>query len=359
MNVIQLVNNRSWGGGERYVFDLTQQLVAHGHNVRLITKGAPAVDSEFVSLGVEVTHARLGGVLDFASAGVIAGVIDSLDNDEPVVIHAHNFKTAIAAVRAKKRLAGKRRVSVVVTRHLIKKAGRSVIDRWVYRNIDALVFISQAVKDEFMGAKAPIDPAKTHIIYNSIPTPPAITPSPATDDRVRLTFMGRLSKEKGIDMLLESLAMVKVSGWQMLIGGTGDEQYVKTLMDKAQTLGIADKITWLGYVADVWPVIGRTDVGVVPSVWREPFGLTILEFISRGVPVVSTDSGAQKEILTDGKDSLLTSVDADSFAAALERIITDANLRRQLGQNALETFRRFDYNVFYNRFSALYRSLCG
>ena len=363
MNVIQLVSNKVWGGGERYAFDLAARLLIEGSDVRVITRGAEAVDERFRELDIPIEHAPFKGYTDFKTPGVIVRTAESFPGNDQIIIHAHDFKNAFLAIRAKRKLKGKRAVKVVVTRHLIKQAKSDIFNRYIYRNIDALVFISLIVRDEFLSSQPDIDFSKLHVIYNSIynpPTPDFIgkifpdRPVNSVDKPVSLLFMGRISPEKGLELLLSSLNLLKEGNWILRIGGTGDSGYVDSLKRLTEELGLAKKIEWLGYISDIWSEIKRADVGVVPSVWREPFGLTILEFMSQGVPVVTTRHGAQSEILKNDIDSLLSAPEASDFSIQLDKIISNKSLRDNLGRNAYESFKRFDYEHFFSRILSVY-----
>jgi len=362
MNVIQLVSNKVWGGGERYAFDLTARLLREGADVRGVTRGAEVVDTQFNRLEIPLRYAPFKGFIDFKTPRVIARLVREFPGNDYVIIHAHDFKNALLAVRAKRMLKGLRDVKVVVTRHLIKPAKSDFLNSYIYRNINALIFISDIVRKEFLSSKPAIDSSKLYTVYNSIFSPPIpdfigrIPANEQNDSTVKLLFMGRISREKGIELLLNALSLVKSRNWFLRIGGTGDNDYVESLKNMADKLGLSDRIEWIGYVTDIWKEIDKADVGLMPSVWREPFGLTILEFISQGIPMVTTNHGAQREILTNGVDSLLSRPDPPDFARALDRIISDPDLRMRLGKTALTAFRRFDYETFFSKIIAIYRN---
>lgn len=359
MNVIQLVSNKVWGGGERYAFDLSERLLQDQADVRVVTRGAKPIDDKFRSLKVPIDTAPFKGFTDLKTPGVITRMVKSFPGNDPVIIHAHDFKNAFLAVRAKKMLKGEREVKVVVTRHLIKKGKRDLINRYIYRNIDALIFVSDMVRKEFLSTNPGINSSKLHTVCNSIhnsPFPDEIGKISEDSGLVNLLYLGRISPEKGVDMLINALALVKNTNWHLDIGGTGDAEYLASLRELAKSLDLTDKVNWLGYVSDIWEEIRKADVGVVPTTGREAFGLTILEFISQGKPVITTDNGAQPEILTDGHDGLLSHPVAEDFAIAFERIISDRELRLKLGENALKTFSRFDYETFFSKIIGIYQN---
>lgn len=356
MRVIQFVANKVWGGGERYALDLCRRLMADGIDVRVVTRGSDVVDARFREQNIPVSSAFFAGFTDFRTARIVARVAMNMPSDEPIIIHAHDFKNAIFAIRAKKMLKGKRDIKVVVTRHLIKKAKKDLLNRYIYRNIDAFIFISQLVLDEFFSSNPEIPNEKINLVHNSIYTPPAPTPRVRRQgEPVCLTFTGRLSEEKGLEFLMRSLSRIKDKNWKLRIAGTGKPEYVEALRNEAIQQKISDKIEWLGYQSDIWEVLRKADVGVVPSIWREPFGLTILEFMSQGIPVITTDTGAQREIITSGKDGLLSPPDESKFSDEIGKLVDSEELRQQLGAEALKTFGRFNYETFYRKILKAYQ----
>jgi len=123
------------------------------------------------------------------------------------------------------------------------------------------------------------------------------------DDFVAV-FTGRLVPEKGIGELLEAMEILgKESGVKLLVvggsfySGTADSDFARDLKQKTEQMG--DRIRFTGFVdyERVPDCLAAGDVAVLPSVWDEPFGLTVAEAMSVGLPVVTTRSGGIPEIV--------------------------------------------------------------
>ncbi|MDE7443955.1 MAG: glycosyltransferase family 4 protein, partial [Muribaculaceae bacterium] len=125
---------------------------------------------------------------------------------------------------------------------------------------------------------------------------------------------------------------------------------VSPLVRRIRELGIEDRVEWLGYVNDIHRRIRELGVyvGVIPSRVPEAFGLALVDYMSCGVPVISSNNGAQPEIVTAGNDGLLVSPDDPSaLASALDRILGDPSMRDRMADAALATVAsRFSYNRF-------------
>jgi len=358
MNIIHLVSNRVWGGGERYALDLCRRLSADGHSVAVLARRVPEVTRRFAEAGIPVGYLPLRGAFDPFTPTLLARVLRRLA--APVVVHVHNFKDAAMAVRARRLMAEPEKVRIVCTRHLVKTAATRRSAAVLFSRLDAIVFVSELAKKEFLSSNPDVDPARLHVIHNSVALPDVYRSAGATSrgaGPVRLIFTGRLVPEKGLDVLVRALDELSDLDLHLTVCGTGDNRDVMPVVRLAHGLGLDSRIDWAGHVDDVFARIRRADIGVAPSVWREPFGLNIIEFMSQGLPVVATDNGAQSEIITDGRDGLLVPPsDVDSLAAAIRRLASDAALRSRMGDEARATFeQKFSYDRFYSRMLKIYR----
>lgn len=353
MNIVHLVSNKAWGGGERYVLDLCRRSAAAGHSVAVVTRRSEAVDKPFTAAGFTPGHLPLRGAVDFFSPMALARVLNRMD--APIVLHAHNFKDAYTAVRARRLMREPGKVRVVVTRHLVKEAKKSAMERDLYRHIDDIIFVSEAARKAFLDGHPGCDQRKLHVVHNSI-MPPEPAPEENSGNAVRLLYVGRIAPEKGIDVLIEAMARLTDLDIRLTIDGVGNAKTVMPLMARCRSLDIADRVMWPGHSDNIYADIARADIGVLPSVQPESFGLTVLEFMSQGVPVVASNAGGPAEIITDGTDGLLVRPgDADSLAAAVRLLATDPARRRSMGEAARHTFvERFGYDRFYSDIEAIY-----
>lgn len=354
MNIVHLVSNKVWGGGERYVLDLCRRSAEAGHSVAVITRGSKDVDAPFAAAGFTPGHLPLRGALDFFSPMVLARVLNRMS--APIVIHVHNFKDAYTAVRARDLMARSADARVVVTRHLVKPAKDSSMERQLYRSVDEMIFVSEAARQAFLSGRPGCDETKLHVVHNSIIPPGWLDRVASEDGSVRLLYIGRISSEKGVDVLVDTMAKLSDLPVHLTIAGVGRGKDVLPLMRECGNLNIDSRVDWVGHIDDVYSAIAKTDIGVLPTRVPEAFGLSALEFISQGVPVVASASGGPLEIFTDGADGLLVEPgNAEALAQALRRLVSDAALRDRMGRAARETFAaRFGYEQFFRKITDIY-----
>ena len=215
-----------WGGGEQYVLDLCRALESDGHSVAVVTRGYKDVDRHFAEAGFSPGKLPLKGRLDFISPIVLARVLNRME--APIVVHAHNFKDADTAVRARRLMADPSKVRIVVTRHLAKagRTGRYAED--LYAGIDALIFVSETARKEFLSTSPVIRPSKMHVIYNAITLAPKHVVSCGSDGggSVTLLYAGRISPEKGLEVLIRAMEKLQ-DNIRLLVAGQRRSRDVK------------------------------------------------------------------------------------------------------------------------------------
>lgn len=355
MNVLHLISNKVWGGGERYALDLCRRLVEDDHSVAVISRGIEAVDAPFKAAGIPTAKLPLRGAFDLVSPIALAKVLNRMA--APIVVHVHNFKDASTALRARRLMRDPAKVRIVCTRHLVKAAKTSRSAQRIFAELDAIIFVSQTARDAFMSTHPEIDESKIRVVHNAIHLhADAPAQRPDKKEEITLAFIGRISPEKGLDVLIRAMRKLTDLPLRLLIAGTGKGSDVMPLVRMTRSPELKDRVEWLGHVDNTIGVIDCADIGVLPSVCTEAFGLVVLEFMSRGVPVIATAHGGPKEIITDGADGMLVAPsDADALAAAIRRLATDDSLRHRLSETAARTFDRcFDYDDFYWKILKIY-----
>lgn len=192
-------------------------------------------------------------------------------------------------------------------------------------------------------------------IPNSVPEPMV---APSDQSGTTVVAAGRLSPEKRYDVLIRAFAKVVAvrPEWTLRICGWGTER--DKLRRHIDTLGLHNHVFLMGPRSPIEPEWVKGAIAASTS-RHESFGMTLVESMRCGVPMVSTDCDyGPREIIKDGEDGLLVPVgDVDAVAAALLRLIEDEGLRRRMGEAALRNARRFDPSVIAERYDDLFTEL--
>ena len=214
------------------------------------------------------------------------------------------------------------------------------------RRVSKWVALTQEMANELTTLNIPRDRIK--IIYNSteIPIDTAFDNEAKTSliKEIRLTdekigvFLGRLSEEKNLDVLIEAWKSVMEKypdARLLLIGAGGDFRNVETALRKqVENLGLSNNVHFLGHVANAKDYVLASDVFVLPS-RSEGMSNALVEALACGAAIVATDIPANSEICEDGINSLLIPVgDSVALSRAIIRLFDTPELARRLAAQA-------------------------
>lgn len=169
---------------------------------------------------------------------------------------------------------------------------------------------------------------------------------------VAIGSVGRLDGVKGYETLLDALA--SLTDAHLLLVGDGPER--AALEDRARRIGISDRLSITGWVAEPRALLSSLDVFVLPS-RLESFPLSIVEAMLAGLPVVATDVGSVAEAVVEGETGLLVPPgDAVALAAAIRSLADDPELRIRLGRNGrMRALELFTATSMAHAFDSAYR----
>jgi glycosyltransferase involved in cell wall biosynthesis len=171
-----------------------------------------------------------------------------------------------------------------------------------------------------------------------------------------ICFLGRLVNIKGADMLLRAFAALQPSEWRLTIIGDGPDRL--DLERLVYTLGIQKSVDFLGPLQGdaLAHVLNQQEILVVPSRWREPFGIVALEGLACGCVVLASDDGGLVDAV--GPAGLLfRRGDLSDLADKLSLLVRDHNLRRHLRDQAPTHLLAFQRHVVSRQYLAILEQL--
>ena len=210
-----------------------------------------------------------------------------------------------------------------------RKRVYAAIERWLTRRTDLVIANSETERQLAISYGLPADTVRT--VKNGISWTPAPSVRPASDPsrRLRLAFIGRHDRQKGIDILLDTIARFPLSHIDFHIVGDS------VLAGGGPGLtAAAPNVIFHGWLsrADTMDLLTGVDALVMPSRW-DAAPIVAIEAMRAGVPVIGSDRGAIPEIVRDGFGGLIFELDQpDSLGRLLEQV--DADELRRLGQTA-------------------------
>jgi glycogen synthase len=373
------------GGLARHVRKLSEQLVAHGVDVHVLSRGDESMAAEEEVEGVWVHRVReprrprdLGEFVTWVehmNADMLAAGVELGDRFDFDLVHGHDWLVAVAGDH----LARRFRCPLVVTIHAteygrhqgwVDKHPQSYIhgvERWMANRADRLITCSHYMRGHVADVYG-LEEDRVTVIPNGIDP---LDLQPVDDlDRLRARFaapderlvvlVGRLVYEKGFQLALEALPglIERLGNVRFLVAGSGTHE--QELRDQASALGLDPHGTFLGWIGDdvLHSLYRIADLCVVPSLY-EPFGLVALEAMASGCPCIVADTGGLREIVPEDERVGLrfNGGDAEHLEAMVERLLTDDPLRERLVAEASEHVLRFDWADVARQTTAIYDEL--
>lgn len=223
--------------------------------------------------------------------------------------------------------------------------------RRYYKDVDRMLALTR--EDADMWIRAGMDNAD--YMPNPLPVMPDV-PSPRTEKVV--ASIGRLSDEKGVDLLLDTWALLspRQPDWLLRIYGSGEDEEI--LRKQREALGLERSVEFMGRTDDVAGALHGASVFAQAS-RAEGFPLSLMEAMAAGVPCAAFDCApGVHEIVRDGEDGLLATVgNINELAAHIETLMTDEELRHRFGTAARENVQRYCTDRITRRWEDLFALL--
>jgi starch synthase len=378
-----------YGGAGVHATELVRALREHTEVV-VRCFGAPRDDVETYAYTVPPQLADANAAL--ATLGIDLQMAQDVEGAD--VVHSHTWY-ANGAGHVAKLLHG---IPHVVTAHSLEplrpwKAEQlgggyrvsSWIEKTAFESADAVIAVSEGMRQDILRSYPGIDEARTHVVYNGIDLErwkpvddPEVVRSFGIDpDRPSVVFVGRITRQKGLPYLLKAVALLDEDVQVVLCAGAPDTPgilaEVTALVEALQRE--RSGVIWIDRLLphhELSAVLTAGTVFVCPSVY-EPLGIVNLEAMACGLPVVGTATGGIPEVVADGETGRLVPIDQvsdgtgtptnpDVFVADLARILTevlsDPDRAAEMGRaGRLRAEREFSWDTIAARTREIYDSL--
>lgn len=331
-SVLHIVGAKVWGGGEQYVYDVCRESARRGMSVFI------AVDRRRTELAArfrEVATVLPVMFRGFTGVNSLPSLIRTVKREKIEIIHNHSGHFAFLA----RLLTSATDAKLLLYKHNSLPPKRDLYHRWLYRKVDRIICVSQMVYDIQTESLSAAEKKRYALVYNGAPPDRFDSPIPHKKPGTRpwtIGYAGRIYADKGIAPLLDAFARFHTQEPDSILRLAGPlvKGYDETFYRQIERLGINSVVEYLGPVRDMEAFYKGIDVLAVPSLFREPFGLVVCEAALCRTPVISSDSGGQKEILVDGQSGLIVPAgDVRALAEALRRVASDPLLQKRLAEN--------------------------
>lgn len=363
MVILHILAPGAVGGLERVVRSLAAGHRALGHRVCVAVIHEPGqTEHPFVTAlsdsGIEIFPIPVAPRAYLTERAMIAALCGKL---RPDVVHTHGYRADVVDGGAARRLG----IPTVTTVHGFTGGGwknrlYERLQRRAFRQFDAVVAVSRPLAEALVREGVPR--GRVHEIRNAWDDAVAFQDRSAAcrelgvpNDGFRLGWVGRVSQEKGPDVMLQALALLGDPAVRLSMVGDGPERDV--LQRRGEALGIAARVTWHGTVAEAAPLFRAFDVFVLSS-RTEGTPMALFEAMAAGVPVVATAVGGVPEVISRAEAILVRPDDPTRLADAIREALSDpaaARARARAARQRLE--REFAVQPWLERYDVLYHTL--
>jgi len=304
LKITQILPEFHEGGIERYVLWLSNSFVKHGHEVTVITAGGKLeekLDPKVAILRLPVHRKNL-----FTALYCAFSIARRAKKEGWEIFHAHSrvpvWITFWASI-----LSGKPWVFTAHDRYRKNWAIRP------FRSASGTICVSEAVLSHLKGYL----PERAIVIRNGIPFSGKTWRNETETGTTRIIFVGRLTRRKGLHIVLQALSFLKEDDWILDVLGDGPQ---KIELEKfCSTIGISDKTRFHGFIDDPEEWISNSSFLVFPSL-DEGLGLSLMQGLKIGIPVLASNIPAVRELMESEKD-LVQPGDLSAWKEALGSMI--------------------------------------
>ncbi|WP_414578164.1 glycosyltransferase family 4 protein [Anabaena sp. CCY 9402-a] len=323
----------AYGGIELVVGLLTDELVRRGHEVTLFASGDSITSAKLASVHPRAlrldSSIKEYGIYEMLQLGSVYERADEFD-----IIHSHMGCASLSYTKLVK-------TPTINTLHGIFTPDNEKM--FQYAKSQPFVSISDAQRELRLGLNY------VGTVYNGIDVS-SYKFYPQPDEPPYLTFLGRISPEKGTHLAIE---IAKKAGWRLKIAGKVDVVDVEYFEKEVKPLIDGQQIEYLGEANHTQKnvLMGGAVATLFPITWREPFGLVMVESMASGTPVIAMKLGSTTEVIAHGKTGFLCN-DVEECVSAIAKV---ADLDRYACREYVQN--RFSLQAMTDGYEEVYRQI--
>lgn len=350
MKIMQLIPSFEIGGAETMCEGLCKQLTKMGHRVVAVSLSSSrtVITRRLEEAGVTVAYLDKGPGMDL---GCVRRLKKLIVEEEPQVIHTHLHALKYAALTFPQ-------VPIIHTVH--NEAAKEVapvdqkIAKYLFTHGKALPVALSSRIQESVSALYGLPPEAVPVVHNGIDLSRCMEKTEyALHYPMRLIHVGRFYPQKNHDAILEALAILKKRGIRAQVSFFGDGPRMGEIQAKAEKMELGKLVSFEGVCDNVFPHLSHGDAFILPSKW-EGSPMTVIEAMGTGLPVVASDVGGLRDMVTSGEDGLLIAPTGEALAQAIETLAKNEDLREKLGKKAKISAQRFRVEQMALDYEALY-----
>ena len=356
IKVLHIITAEVWGGGEEAAYSMCNVLSINNYEVYTILSSK---NDFFVKRFSECSIVKNINLNSYNKILNIFKIKKFIIDNNIKIVNVHSGKIVATIVLLKYLIND---LKIVSFRHNLLNSKKDLLHKFLYSKIDIFICVSEAVYNQQIRNISSKIKNKFHIVHNGIDIKKYETYLSKNDrkhnDIFTVGYAGRIEENKGLYILIkavESLSKkyqvnLKIAGDYSNTYGEFIQEYIKDKKDIFELTGFQKNMN------DFYQSI---DFFVLPSIVPEAFGLVLCEAMFYEKPVITTDSGAQHEIINKRIDGFIISKNSvEQLEEVLEFLIKNPLEARKIGRNAKQkVISNFTIDIWFEKMDKIYRFL--
>lgn len=347
LKILHVNTEKTWRGGEQQVLYLAKGLRDRGHESMILCQPNSPLSERAKTEGVRVKELKMRGGVDLCAVFSIARHLRrGYDILHLHTANAHSLGFLASMLTRGHKVIVSRRVSFPI---------KGLFGKLKYKGVDKVIAVSEGVKKGLINNGIP---PRLIVTIHSVIDLSRYKERGVEPSRPIVGIIAHLAEHKGHSFFLEAAKEVSaaIPDVRFLVVGDGDKR--EELEGYAKSLGIAERVSFLGFQKDVPKLIFGCTITVLSSISGEGSPGVLKESMAAGVPVVTTDVGGSKEIVEDGVTGFVVPPkNSKALASAMIKLLTDDELRERMTLEGLRKVKEFSVDTMVEKTESLYKSL--
>lgn len=340
---LHIINGEHYSGGERVQDILGFTLPKYGYDVGFVCL-KPGIFSEvYQATSSPIYSVPMTAKADFSPYKEVSDIIVSEGYD---IIHSHMPRTApisrLASIKTKVPMVHHIHCPTLFdSKHYLNNLVTATLERVSLIGAKKVIPCSEGMGQ--YARRIGIGAGRIRVVLNGIPEIGPDRSKTGPSEEWVFGIVALFRPRKGLEYLFEAMQTLKVEGLSFklrAIGGFFSEEYKQEIVALVDRLGLVDRVEWVDFTTDIAGELRKLDSFVLPSTQGEGLPIAILEAMSAGLPVVTTDIAGNREVVRDGVDGFMCEPeDSASLAESMGKLIRQPEGWLKFSENAYERQR--------------------
>lgn len=355
MKIIQIIPLLDLAGAETMCENLTNSLIKLGHEVTVISlyDYHSVVTERMEKNGIKIIYLNKKSGLDLSLTFKLVKIFKEY---KPDVVHSHLYAGKYAQVAAS--ICGIKGRIYTIHSIATKEAGKlnRMFNRFLFKHCNVIpVSLSREVQNSVIDEYG-IDVKDTPVVLNGVPLDNCHRKHDYSSNK-KILHVGRFSPVKNHETLVKAVTAIVKRGYDVELCLYGQGELEESIKELVKNLHMEKNIFFCGLTDDVYSVMQKCDIFVLPSIY-EGIPMTLIEAMGTGMPILASNVGGIPDMIENEKSGLLCEPTVKGVVTGLERLISSEEDRKIYGHNAVSSSEKFSADKMAKDYYEIYLKAC-